>query len=365
MSDPSASPGKKRNLPSWMSSRQNQKNDEGENQKQGRGGGEGGSKENDNFSKLLEGVVFVLSGFINPERGVLRSRAMEMGAEFQADWNSKCTLLVCAFPNTPKFRQVESDCGTIVSKEWISECYNKRKLVDIDTYLMHAGKPWRKQSVASKTTQDQEPSTSKKSQKQIEKAAYSKPNPEASLKHGVASVSEQEYFVPSKVKKWAADDFRKTISWLESQDEKPDPSDIKKIAAEGILTCLQDAIDSLKQDQEIKHISEQWNFVPQVVEELAKLERSQDEPDSLPKKHLLKQALACKEIYDKELETLNDSFTSKKKLKTGESKKTDKKRNETSGVSADYDSDETIEMTEEDIDKAYNSVASALCKSKT
>lgn len=40
------------------------------------------------------------------------------------------------------------------------------------------------------------------------------------LKHGVASDTEQEYFVPSKVKKWAADDFSKTISWLESQDEK-------------------------------------------------------------------------------------------------------------------------------------------------
>lgn len=53
MSDPSASPGKKRNLPSWMSSRQKQKNDDGENQKQGRGSGEGGSKEKDNFSKLL------------------------------------------------------------------------------------------------------------------------------------------------------------------------------------------------------------------------------------------------------------------------------------------------------------------------
>lgn len=39
-----------------------------------------------------------------------------MGAEYQADWNSNCTLLVCAFPNTPKFRQVEADCGTIVSK---------------------------------------------------------------------------------------------------------------------------------------------------------------------------------------------------------------------------------------------------------
>lgn len=40
------------------------------------------------------------------------------------------------------------------------------------------------------------------------------------LQHDVASSTEQEYFVPSKVKKWAADDFSKTISWLESQDEK-------------------------------------------------------------------------------------------------------------------------------------------------
>lgn len=28
---------------------------------------------------------------------------------------------------------------------------------------------------------------------------------------------------------------------------QPEPSEIKKIAAEGILTCLQDAIDALKQ----------------------------------------------------------------------------------------------------------------------
>lgn len=63
-----------------------------------------------------EGVVFVLSGFVNPERSNLRSQALEMGAEYQPDWNPDCTLLVCAFPNTPKFRQVEADCGTIVSK---------------------------------------------------------------------------------------------------------------------------------------------------------------------------------------------------------------------------------------------------------
>lgn len=68
------------------------------------------------FWMLQEGVVFILSGFVNPERGTLRSQALEMGAKYQPDWNSESTLLICAFPNTPKFRQVEADNGTIVSK---------------------------------------------------------------------------------------------------------------------------------------------------------------------------------------------------------------------------------------------------------
>jgi DNA-repair protein XRCC1 len=30
------------------------------------------------------------------------------------------------------------------SQDWISESHKQRKLVDIEPYLMHAGKPWRK-----------------------------------------------------------------------------------------------------------------------------------------------------------------------------------------------------------------------------
>jgi DNA-repair protein XRCC1 len=95
---------------------------------------------------MQEGVVFVLSGFVNPERSTLRSQALTMGATYQPDWNAGSTLLICAFPNTPKFRQVETNGGTIISKEWITECYAQKKLVDIEQYLMHAGKPWRKSS---------------------------------------------------------------------------------------------------------------------------------------------------------------------------------------------------------------------------
>lgn len=46
------------------------------------------------FDKLLEGVTFVFSGYVNPERGILRSKALELGAKYQPDWNDKCTHLM-------------------------------------------------------------------------------------------------------------------------------------------------------------------------------------------------------------------------------------------------------------------------------
>lgn len=288
-----------------------------------------------NFSKLMEGVVFVLSGFINPERGTLRSQALEMGAEFQPDWNSNCTLLVCAFHNTPKFRQVEADLGTIVSKDWIAECYNQRQLIGIEPYLMHAGKPWRKQSVCK----DQKPSTSRKSQKRVESSRSVMTTPASSK--DTDSNGVKECFSPSKLKKWAIDDLQSTISWLESQDEKPEPTEIKKIAAEGILTCLQDTIDSLKQGQDVKRITEEWACIPRAVEELAKFQGTKSGLAMVQKEDLCKQAVSCKQIYEREFKN-KDPFLKTKEPNTGS------------------DSDETIEMTEREIDQAYNAVSSTL-----
>ncbi|KAE9467776.1 hypothetical protein C3L33_00295, partial [Rhododendron williamsianum] len=298
-----------------------------------------------NFSKLLEGVVFVLSGFVNPERSTLRSQALEMGAEYQQDWNSNCTLLVCAFANTPKFRQVEADCGTIVSKEWISECYNQRKLVDIEIYLMHAGKPWRKQNISNKSSQDLESSLSRKSLTQIDRDRMlllpsvkifhdSNTRPlifflalnfyllVLKVKQSGASNPAKECFSPSKVKKWAIDDLNKTVSWLESQEEKPEASEIKNIAAEGILTCLQDAIDSLKEKQDVQQMTEQWNFIPRVVEELAKFESTTNGSALLSKEELCREAMTCKKIYEVEFHKLDeDALADKKRPRTDEAKK--------------------------------------------
>ncbi|XP_052182564.1 DNA-repair protein XRCC1 isoform X2 [Diospyros lotus] len=314
------------------------------------------------FSKLLEGVVFVLSGFVNPERSMLRSQALEMGAEYQPDWNDNCTLLICAFPNTPKFRQVEADYGTIVSKEWISECYNQKKLVDIEIYLMHAGKPWKRQNISPEASQELESSVSRRTQRQTDRRSHAKPTAPVSTKSG-SVIPAKECFSASKVKTWAIDDLNKTISWLESQDEKPEDSEIRKIAAEGILVCLQDAIDLLKQNQDLGQLTEQWQCIPRVVEELARLEGAANGSAAPSKKDLCREAMTCKQIYEAEFNRLDDeSFVEKKRARTKETKDDNKKNRVDPGDAPAYDSDETIGMTEEEIDLAYNTVAPELSR---
>lgn len=46
------------------------------------------------FTQLMEGVVFVLSGFQNPFRGELREKALEMGAKYRPDWTPDATHLM-------------------------------------------------------------------------------------------------------------------------------------------------------------------------------------------------------------------------------------------------------------------------------
>lgn len=68
------------------------------------------------FLVVQEGVIFTISGIQNPERGQLRTKGLEMGAQYCPDWSTDCTLLVCAFVDTPKFKQVQANGGSIVSK---------------------------------------------------------------------------------------------------------------------------------------------------------------------------------------------------------------------------------------------------------
>uniref|UniRef100_A0A0M3JGE8 Putative transient receptor potential channel 2 (inferred by orthology to a S. mansoni protein) n=1 Tax=Anisakis simplex TaxID=6269 RepID=A0A0M3JGE8_ANISI len=67
-----------------------------------------------------------LSGYKNPRRGELRTKACRMGALYEADWTPSCTHLICAFPNTPKWRQV-GPSGIVVTDKWIDMCYMRKK----------------------------------------------------------------------------------------------------------------------------------------------------------------------------------------------------------------------------------------------
>lgn len=111
--------------------------------------------------------------------------------------------------------------------------------------------------------------------------------------------------------------------------------------------------------QDVRKITEQWNFIPRVVEELAKLEGTGSNSGAVFKEDLCKQAVDCKQIYEAELNCLGDE-SSKKKPKVERQERDSGKTEGICSGAAGYDSDDTIEMTEEEIDHAYNNVASKI-----
>ncbi|XP_013394562.1 DNA repair protein XRCC1 [Lingula anatina] len=91
------------------------------------------------FRELMKGVVFVMSGYQNPQRGELRDKAIEMGAQYRPDWGRGCTHLICAFSNTPKFQQVDGK-GCIVSHQWIKDSHRNKKLMNWKDYKVRGSK---------------------------------------------------------------------------------------------------------------------------------------------------------------------------------------------------------------------------------
>ncbi|KAM8927806.1 DNA repair protein XRCC1 [Pelodytes ibericus] len=88
------------------------------------------------MGRILQGTVFVLSGFQNPFRSDLRDKALELGAKYRPDWTPDSTHLICAFANTPKYGQVKAAGGIIVRKEWVLDCYRKQQRLPYKKYLM-------------------------------------------------------------------------------------------------------------------------------------------------------------------------------------------------------------------------------------
>ncbi|XP_069974361.1 DNA repair protein XRCC1-like isoform X2 [Penaeus vannamei] len=77
------------------------------------------------FASLMKDVVFVMSGYQNPQRSNLRDMMLDMGAKYKQDWEPSCTHLICAFTNTPKFLQVKGK-GKIVTAKWITDCHKNK-----------------------------------------------------------------------------------------------------------------------------------------------------------------------------------------------------------------------------------------------
>ena len=89
------------------------------------------------LSHILLGVIFALSGYKNPLRAQIRDKATKLGAKYEADWSDKCTHLICAFENTPKYKDVlKSKASCIVKPEWIDECKSSKKRVPAKPFLM-------------------------------------------------------------------------------------------------------------------------------------------------------------------------------------------------------------------------------------
>lgn len=88
---------------------------------------------------------------------------------------------------------------------------------------------------------------------------------------------------------------------------------------------------------------DEWMFIPHVVKELSELDDGIK--PSFSKKELSELALTCKKIYAKELRISEDSPT-RKKLKTSVDLEDE----------LGFDSDATVEMTEEEINLAFQGV---------
>lgn len=88
------------------------------------------------YKEILDGVVFVLSGYANPKRRRIKDLAIAMGAKYQIKWNDQCTHLICSFKNTHKYNHAKAKNARIVKEHWLVECNQSRKLLDWRDYKL-------------------------------------------------------------------------------------------------------------------------------------------------------------------------------------------------------------------------------------
>ncbi|KAK3515767.1 hypothetical protein QTP70_030465 [Hemibagrus guttatus] len=158
------------------------------------------------FSRIMEGVVFVLSGFQNPFRGELRDKALSMGARYRPDWTSDSTHLICAFANTPKYSQVKAAGGLIVRKEWVIDCHKRKQKISYKRYLIDGAESSSEDEVEDIAAEEQTNEQGKR-----------KKSPEKRHSTSTKSVKEERRDVSTDERE--QDDEDDDVSGMDTEDE--------------------------------------------------------------------------------------------------------------------------------------------------
>ena len=142
------------------------------------------------FSRLLNDVVFVLSGFQNPLRSDIREIGLSMGGQYRPDWTSDATHLICSVANTPKFNQVKGK-GIIVAKEWVFDCKKEKRKIAENKYRLDQ----------SQTLKPSKSSSESEIEEVDEKSSGDSEIEEVDQKHSKRKLGKAETDIPSKRKK--------------------------------------------------------------------------------------------------------------------------------------------------------------------
>lgn len=176
------------------------------------------------FKRIMEGVVFVLSGFQNPFRGELREKALDMGAKYRPDWTPDSTHLICAFANTPKYSQVKSAGGIIVRKEWVMDCHKRKQQISYKRYLMDGAESSSESEM--EVDDESEEEMNKKTPQKQERQVTPKKMPQI-------KVEDEEYAGSTDVDEPGGDDDESAVDTEDELQRVENQSRQKKVAAEG------------------------------------------------------------------------------------------------------------------------------------
>ncbi|BBN07522.1 DNA-repair protein XRCC1 [Marchantia polymorpha subsp. ruderalis] len=307
------------------------------------------------FSQLLDGVVFSISGLVNPERGELRQMALDMGAQYKPSWSSDSTLLIAAFANTPSFNQVKAVGGTIVHKDWIVDCHKRKELVAIEEYMLHAGNPWRAGYDVDESPENGVEQVSPNQIAQVE--AHNTGNasddhktmPSTPVVKDTAEIPKVPRFwglkaTVDEVQHWLFEDLATLRTWLAEQDEKPEEDQMEYVAAQGLVACLEDAVKSLQENTGLKLVMDNWGFIPRAVKELEKELSHINQSE-----RLVREAERIKLIYTTEIQKIGLGAPTEEDSLSTDDDATEVISDTDSRDLADFDSDHTEDLEEDEI----------------